>query len=294
MQPTRAAGSCPSTLEPEPCHSRCPRRTPPTTVADVNPDLSALRARIDELDRELIRVLAERLAVCNEVAKVKEHSETPIIQPGRVRDVVSSRRQWAIEAGIDPDFAEQIVRVLLSETHRIEVAGRRSDPAPDKSASPDTTRSSIDTVASRIDHVVIAVDDIDTASSTFTDRWGFHVDNASPKHRGMRVLTTGGVTIVLVGPDASHDVARHLAEHGPGIHHVSIDVLNAGYAHASLATMANAQVTAVVVDDDGHEQFFTARDVTTGVQVGFISRTGHRVGVSTANVLEAFRGQSTR
>jgi len=177
----------------------------------------------------------------------------------------------------------------LSETHRIEVAGRRPDTAPDKTASPDGARSAIDTVASRIDHVVIAVDDIQAASTTFTDRLGFHVDEASPKHRGMRVLSAGGVTIVLVGPDASEDVARHLAEHGSGIHHVSIDVLNAGYTHAALAGSANSQLTGIVIDDDGHEQFFTARDPATGVQVGFISRTGHRVGVSTANVLEAFR-----
>lgn len=255
-------------------------------------DLSHLRARIDELDRELIRILAERLAVCHEVARVKETSDTAIIQPDRVRDVVAVRRQWAIEAGIDPDFAEQIVRVLLSETHRIEVAGRRPDAAPDKAASPDGTRSAIDTVASRIDHVVIAVDDIDTASVTFTDRLGFHVDESSPKHRGMRVLSAGGVTIVLVGPDASPDVARHLSQHGAGIHHVSIDVLNAGYAHAALSGSTGSQLTDIVIDDDGHEQFFTARDPGTSVQVGFISRTGHRVGVSTANVLEAFRDRS--
>ena len=261
----------------------------PTTVADVTPDLSHLRARIDELDRELIRILAERLAVCHEVARVKESSDTAIIQPDRVRDVVAGRRQWAIEAGIDPDFAEQIVRVLLSETHRIEVAGRRPDAAPDKTATPDGARSAIDTVASRLDHVVIAVDDVDTASVTFTERLGFHVDESSPKHRGMRVLSAGGVTIVLVDPDASPDVAQHLKQHGAGIHHVSIDVLNAGYAHAALTSMPSAQLTDVVVDDDGHEQFFTARDPGTGVQVGFISRTGHRVGVSTANVLEAFR-----
>lgn len=255
-------------------------------------DLSHLRARIDELDRELIRILAERLAVCHEVARVKETSDTAIIQPDRVRDVVAVRRQWAIEAGIDPDFAEQIVRVLLSETHRIEVAGRRPDAAPDKAASPDGTRSAIDTVASRIDHVVIAVDDIDTASVTFTDRLGFHVDESSPKHRGMRVLSAGGVTIVLVGPDASPDVARHLSQHGAGIHHVSIDVLNAGYAHVALSGSTGSQLTDIVIDDDGHEQFFTARDPGTSVQVGFISRTGHRVGVSTANVLEAFRDRS--
>ena len=44
----------------------------------------------------------------------------------------------------------------------------------------------------------------------------------------------------------------------------------------------------MVVDDAGHEQFFAARDVTTGVQLGFIARTGHRVGVAAANVLSMF------
>ena len=50
-------------------------------------DLSALRGRIDELDHELIRVVAERLTVCEEVARFKEGSDTPVIQPARVREV---------------------------------------------------------------------------------------------------------------------------------------------------------------------------------------------------------------
>ena len=107
--------------------------------------LLELRARIDELDQRLVEVLAARLAVCEEVARVKEGTDTPVIQPARVRDVITSRRQLAIDQGIDPDFAEQVFRVLLAETHRIEVAGTRPDAAPDKSAipsrSPPATRS---------------------------------------------------------------------------------------------------------------------------------------------------------
>src|SRR4051812_303149 len=44
-------------------------------------DLHELRSRIDELDQQLVRVLAERLAICEEVARVKEGSDTPVIQP---------------------------------------------------------------------------------------------------------------------------------------------------------------------------------------------------------------------
>jgi hypothetical protein len=48
-------------------------------------------------------------------------------------------------------------------------------------------------------------------------------------------------------------------------------------------------VTDLIVDEHGHEQFFTVRDANSGVQLGFIARTGHRLGVATANILEAFR-----
>ena len=98
--------------------------------ADPSPELLALRQRIDELDRQLLDVLAQRINICHEVARIKETSDTPIIQPDRVRNVVTSRRQYAIDLGVDPDFAEDIMRVVLSETHRIEIAGRRADGPP--------------------------------------------------------------------------------------------------------------------------------------------------------------------
>ena len=63
-------------------------------------DLDDLRSRIDQLDGALIAIVAERLAVCRQVADVKAGSDTPVIQPARVRDVVTTRRQQAIEAGI--------------------------------------------------------------------------------------------------------------------------------------------------------------------------------------------------
>ena len=255
-------------------------------------DLAALRARIDELDRRLLDVLAERLEVCNEVARVKERSDTPVIQPARVRDVVNSRRQWAIDAGVDPDFAEQVMRVLLSETHRIEVAGRRPDAAPDKTATPEGTRSAIDTVASRIDHVVVAVSDVGAATTLFTDRLGFHLEQTPQP--GIAVLGAGGVTIVLVGPQAGPEVAEHIEIHGTGIHHIAVEVLNADYARGTLSGAGAPLLTDVIVDADGHEQFFTVRDPASGVQVGFVARTGHRVGVATANVLEAFKNLPSR
>lgn len=253
---------------------------------DSSADLAALRARIDQLDAALIAIIAERLAACREVAALKEEFDTPVIQPDRVREVVTSRRQLAIQAGIDPDFAEQLVRVLLTETHRIEVAHRRPDPAPTKEASAE--HRGLDTVASRVDHVVLAVHDLSAATASMRDKFGFHEVTLADPHPGVAAVAVGGVTFILVGPEASPAVARYLTERGPGVQHVAVEVLDAAYARACLVEGGAPLLTDVAVDADGHEQFFAANDPATGVQLGFISRTGHRVGVGTANVVQLF------
>ena len=63
-----------------------------------------------------------------------------------------------------------------------------------------------------------------------------------------------------------------------GVQHVAIEVLNAGFARAGLAAREVPLLTEVVVDEHGMEQFFTVQDTSSGVQLGFVSRTGHRVG----------------
>jgi chorismate mutase-like protein len=256
-------------------------------------DLQALRARIDELDEALVRVVGERLEVCREIAAIKEHTDSPVIQPARVREVVMSRRQQALDRGIDPDFAEQLFRVLLAETHRIEVAGQRVDAAPDKAGAA-AASSALDTVATRVDHVVIAVDDLAAARSSLTERFGFReVGLAGGVAVGMAAFAAGGVTVVAVAPEASPAVASYLAARGQGVQHVAIEVLNAGFARAALAASDAPLLTEVVIDADGHEQFFAADDPATGVQFGFISRTGHRVGLGAANVLALFAALET-
>lgn len=247
-------------------------------------DLSNLRGRIDAIDRAIVELLADRMEVCREVAEMKEASGTAVIQPQRVRDVLASRRQWAIDAGVEPDFTEQLFRTLLAETHRIEVAESREEPAPDKSAG-DSVRSELDTVACRIDHVVVAVADLSAASAFFSGM-GFEV--ADTDDASMRVASAGGVTVVLVAGDHNPAVHRRLAEHGSGVQHIAIEVLNAAFTRDALDEAGVPRLTDVVVDDAGHEQVFTVADPATGVQLSFISRTGHRVPMGSHNVRAMF------
>ncbi|MFZ8967134.1 MAG: chorismate mutase, partial [Ilumatobacteraceae bacterium] len=186
-------------------------------------NLDDLRKQIDDIDAAIIELLAQRMEVCREVATLKSQSNTAIIQPQRVREVLTTRRQWAINNDVDPDFAEQLFRILLSETHRIEVAHEKAFEKPTKVA--DVLASALDAVACRIDHVVVAVADL-SAASTFLASIGFSTQPTDDA--GIVVAEGGGVTVVLVGP-GDKAVDAHLEEHGSGVQHIAIEVLNAGY-----------------------------------------------------------------
>ena len=255
-------------------------------VATVS-DLSQLRQKIDAIDLAIIKLLGERMQVCREVAEVKAGSATAVIQPQRVREVLTVRRQWAIDSNVDPDFTEQLFRILLAETHRIEIAEERDEPAPSKTAetSGSTLRSALDTVACRIDHVVVAVANLDAAMDFLTSL-GFKTTRTQDP--AIIAADAGGVTVVLVGP-GDPGVDAHLAAHGSGVQHIAIEVLNAGFVQQALAEAQVPLLTNVIVDADGHEQVFTVLDPSTGVQLGFISRTGHRVPISGQNVRALFR-----
>lgn len=257
-------------------------------MADEHRNLDDVRADIDEIDAAIVGLLARRLDACLEVADIKETSGASVIQPTRVRDVLATRRQWAIDAGIDADFAEQIFRSLLSETHRVEVAGSRSEPAPAKTAN-SSTRSELDTIACRIDHVVVAVADLGAAAAFLADM-GFRLETTDDPT--MRLAHAGGATVVLVSGDHNPAVHKQLAEHGSGVQHIAIEVLNAGLARDTLGAAGVPLLTDVVVDGAGHEQFFTALDPITGVQMSFISRTGHRVSMTSHNVRAMFEAIS--
>ena len=246
-------------------------------------DLPQLREKIDQIDAAIVALLAQRMEVCKEVAEVKAGSSTAVIQPQRVREVLTTRRQWAINSGVDADFAEQLFRIVLSETHRIEVAHDRGSVEPVKIA--DTLLSALDTVAVRIDHVVVAVVDLASASAFLTSI-GFAV--RPTEDSDIVTADAGGVTVVLVGPGNDPAVRAHLDAHGSGVQHIAIEVLNAGFVQQALAAAGIPLLTDVVVDAAGHEQLFTVVDPATGVQLGFISRTGHRVPISGHNVRALF------
>lgn len=82
--------------------------------------LAELRADIDEIDRDMVALLARRFAVVHRVAVVKAREGLAAVLPERVAQVKRQARALAEDAGINPDLVEQIYGLIIDEACRTE------------------------------------------------------------------------------------------------------------------------------------------------------------------------------
>src|ERR1700724_3306915 len=78
-----------------------------------NPTLEELRQRVNDLDRQLVALVAERKAVSEEVARVKRATGRPTRDYEREREVLMGVRAMAAERGVSAELVEQLLRLLI-------------------------------------------------------------------------------------------------------------------------------------------------------------------------------------
>jgi chorismate mutase/prephenate dehydrogenase len=82
--------------------------------------LDELRKRLSEVDRELIALVAARQKIVAQVGAHKVRNDVPTRDYEREREVLKGARDQARELGLEPELAEQIMRLLIrsSLTHQ--------------------------------------------------------------------------------------------------------------------------------------------------------------------------------
>lgn len=83
-------------------------------------ELSKLRDQIDEVDRQMVELLARRLLLVEDVGHVKSQHGLPIYAPDREAAMLASRRQEAESKGVPPDLIEDILRRTMRESYSSE------------------------------------------------------------------------------------------------------------------------------------------------------------------------------
>lgn len=79
-------------------------------------DISVLRGRINEADRRIMDLLAERLNIARQIGEYKIDAGAPVRDVAREEDVVMRFRTMAEERHMDPGIAEQVCRLLIKES----------------------------------------------------------------------------------------------------------------------------------------------------------------------------------
>ena len=88
--------------------------------------LQRYRASIDNVDAILIHTLAERFKLTQAVGELKAAHGMPPSDPAREATQVARLRRLALEADLNPEFAEKFLNFVIAEVihHHERIAAR--------------------------------------------------------------------------------------------------------------------------------------------------------------------------
>jgi chorismate mutase len=84
-------------------------------------DLAAIRQQIDDVDRRLVRLLAERARLVDGVVRYKRAHHMGVVDRGREDEMLARIAAVAKEDGVDPRVAQQVLRTIIDGFTLLEV-----------------------------------------------------------------------------------------------------------------------------------------------------------------------------
>ena len=89
-------------------------------MADFSQQLAVLRDSIDELDSQLVELLAKRSKLTTQVGQIKAEAGTPVYVPSREKELIASRRRQAELLGVSPELTEDLLRRIMRESYHTQ------------------------------------------------------------------------------------------------------------------------------------------------------------------------------
>ena len=83
--------------------------------------ITALRKQIDELDNQLIELLAKRMRVCREIGQYKKEHNMTVLQAARYNEILDKRGAQGVLCGMSSEFTAKVFEAVHEESVRQQI-----------------------------------------------------------------------------------------------------------------------------------------------------------------------------
>ena len=83
--------------------------------------ISQLRKQIDEIDNNIMDILAKRMRVCREIGQYKKEHNMTVLQTHRYNEILNKRGAQGVLCGMDADFVKTIYEAIHQESVRQQI-----------------------------------------------------------------------------------------------------------------------------------------------------------------------------
>ena len=83
--------------------------------------IASLREQIDEIDAELLRLLADRQRLSGEIGAYKAANNMPVLQSDRYREMIERRTALARKLGLDESYVKAVMELIHRESVRLQM-----------------------------------------------------------------------------------------------------------------------------------------------------------------------------
>jgi chorismate mutase len=97
-------------------------------VAD-SADFQSYREHIDEIDRELMRLLSKRMEIAREIGELKREKGMMVFQPLRYNEIMERYVKFCADGKLEVDALREIFEIIHSESIRQQLSVMNSNEA---------------------------------------------------------------------------------------------------------------------------------------------------------------------
>lgn len=95
--------------------------TPPKTLEPEREDLARLRVEIEQVDRDMIKLIAKRVELARQVGAVKRAAGLPALDPSREAAVIRRVSEVAREEGAPEEDVRYLFWHIIGMSRRVQL-----------------------------------------------------------------------------------------------------------------------------------------------------------------------------